>query len=268
MKTLRPGRAKTPPVAPLAVRASNGGTRPQLRRRAPEDDASGNHAFVGSATLPIAGGIVSVQALCWPSVLSGWEAMALALGSVREWQHAPTSSLKGQSISWIAKCAPQLGGLFNGTPAEESSLAAILVRTGMSVAVSVVDGLPATARTDQRRGLLECLSVYDSHVGVPGRSACRVLVARASDEASGLAWADAFSYSQRRLPDAAWIHAMQLRVWTEAIDPLPLEVANVIAGSVARYRVDGQGYNPIVHAVRTKLSSLPSLLDRVPGKRR
>jgi len=246
---------------------------PPLRpaKRPANDNASllGSHAFLGSAVLPIANGAVYVHALCWPIVSTGWRSMAQTWDSVREWRHAPDSNAKPHAPSWVAECAPQLGMPFHGTTAEESSIAAIFTRTPMCVAVSVFDGDVAQAkiRAHRRDGLLECLSIYNEYLRAPGRQPCSVLVTRSDMGAADQGYIDAFARSQRSL-DVKWLQDMELRVPTNPREPLPLEVAHVVAASVARYRVDEGLDNPIVDAVRPKLSRKPALLDRPPRKRR
>lgn len=246
---------------------------PPLRpaKRSTNDNVNllGSHAFLGSAVLPIANGAVFVHVLCWPIVSAGWRSMAQAWDSVREWRHAPDSSAKPHAPSWVAECAPQLGMPFHGSTAEESSIAAIFTRTPMCVAVSVLDGEVARAMThaNQRQGLMECLSIYNEYLRSPGRQACSVLVARSLNEEAEAGYVDAFARSRRSL-DVKWIQDMELRVSKGPREPLPLEVAHVVAASIARYRVDEALDNPIVDAVRTKLSRRPALLDRPSKKRR
>jgi hypothetical protein len=252
----------------VAGSSAMSGSPPQLKKRAITQDAnlSGSHAFVGSAAFPLAGGNVHVHALCWPIVSTGWQSMARTWESVCEWRRSLDSNAKPHPPSWVAECAPQLGTPFHGTTAEESTIAAIFMRTPMFVAVSVHDGT-ATTEVNQRQGLVECLTIYGEYLRVPGKRACGVLVARARDEEAGQGFMDAFARSQRLL-DAQWLQRMEPQSWTDPVEPLPLEVANVIAASIARYRADADIDNPIVDAVRAKLSRPLALLNRPPKKRR
>jgi hypothetical protein len=244
---------------------------PQLEKRSIKDDAnlSGSLVFVGSAILPIPDGAVHVFALCWPIVSTGWRTLAQTWKSIGEFRQSIDSNATPHPPSWVAECAPQLGTPFRGTTAEESSIAAIFTRTPMCIAVSVLDsdGAPATSEANLRQGLLECLSIYDAYIRVPGRQACSALVTRGANGAVDQGYVDAFARSQRSL-DAKWLQDMELRVLNGPRDPLPLEVTHVIAASIARYRVDADLDNPIVDAVRAKLSHRPALLDRPPKRRR
>jgi hypothetical protein len=241
---------------------------PSGKRSVNDAGLLGRQAFVGSAILSIADRAVHVHALCWPIVSTGWQSLARTWASVGEWRQSLDTNTK-HAPSWVAECAPQLGVPFRGTSAEESSIAAILMRTPMSVAVSVLDsdGLQATTSANQRQGLVECLSVYDQYVRVPGRQACSVLVVRGRNGADEQSYTDAFARSRRSL-DVKWLQDMELRVLNAPREPLPLEVAHVVATSIARYRADEDMDNPIVDTIRAKLSHRPVLLDRPPKKRR
>lgn len=229
--------------------------------------AFANDAFLGSATRSIAGSEFFVHVLCWPVVPVAWRGLAEAWESVGGWRSGDETSAKPNADSWIADCAPQFGSPFRGTAAEESTVAAIFTRTAMSVAVSAFDG-PQSGAENQRQGLFECLSRYDKYINAPGRTACRVVVARTGTGPAVQDWADAFAHCRGRLPDVNWLRSMQLRGWDEPVEPLPLEAAHVIAASVARYRADKQAENPIVDAIRAKLAHPFELLERSAKKRR
>ena len=161
----------------------------------------GNNAFMGSATLSVAQTHLVVHALCWPTVPTAWRSLAQAWDSVGGWRDETDAPGKSGAPSWIAECAAQLGSPFRGTTAEESTIAAILTRTPMSVAISVLDGAD-THKSIQRQGFLSCLSSYDTYVKVPGRRACTILVARDDNGATGQGYVDAFAHTRQRLPTA------------------------------------------------------------------
>lgn len=227
----------------------------------------GNNAFMGSATLSVGQTSLFVHALCWPIVPTAWRSMAQAWDSVGGWRDATEALGKPGSPSWIAECATQLGSPFRGSTAEESTIAAILTRTPMSVAISVLDGAD-THKAIQRQGFLSCLSSYDTYVKVPGRRPCTILVGRGDGGATNQGYVDAFAHTRQRLPAAEWLQSMELHCWADTMASLPLEAAHVIATSVARYRVDGNMANPIVDAIRPKLAYPLELLDRPLKKRR
>lgn len=239
------------------------------QERPTNEDASlsAHNAYLGSATLSMEGTFLSVHALCWPIVSTTWRSMAQAWESIGGWRNELDTVANVQSPSWIAECAPQFGSPFRGTTAEESTIAAILNRTPMSVAISVLDAAQATSAI-QRDGLLSCLTSYDEYVKVPGRLSCRMLVARGRTGTSDPEWVDAFARGRQRMPDAKSLRSMELRNWTDPVEPLPLEAAHIIAASIARYRADADMANPITEAVRPKLAHPLELLDRPSKKRR
>ena len=239
------------------------------QRQATGDGAnmSGTDAFLGSATRSVAGAEFVVHVLCWPIVPAAWRSLAQAWESVGGWRSGDEATAKPKAESWIADCAPQFGSPFRGTAAEESTVAAILTRTAMSIAVSAFDGAQS-AGANQRHGLFQCLSRYDKYINVPGRHPCRVLVSRTGTGPVEQECADAFTHCRERLPDAEWLQRMELRGWNEPFEPLPLEAAHVIATSVARYRADKEAENPIVDAIRAKLAHPLELLARSSKKRR
>lgn len=239
------------------------------RERSIREDTSllGHNAFMGSASLSLADATLRVHAMCWPIVPTAWRSMAQAWESIGGWRDELDTIAKAQSPSWIADCAAQLGSPFRGTSAEESTVAAILTRTPMYVAISVLDGGEGDGAI-QRESLLNCLSSYDKYITVPGRRPCRILVSRSLGKATDRGHIDAFARSRQRLPDAQWLHDMELCCWSDPIEPLPLEAAHVIAASIARYRADDDRANPIADAVRAKLAHPLELLDRPPKRRR
>ena len=227
----------------------------------------GGDAFLGSAIGSIDGSAFFVQVLCWPSVPAAWLSLTQAWESVGGWRSGEEATAKPNSASWIADCAPQLGSPFRGAAAEESTVAAILTRTAMSVAVSALDSEQDTG-ANQRQGLFQCLSRYDKYVNVPGRHPCSVLVSRTGAGPIDQECVDAFTHCRERLPGAGWLQRMELRSWHEPVEPLALEAAHVIATSVARYRADKEAENPIVDALRAKLAHPLDLLERAAKKRR
>lgn len=239
------------------------------RERSIREDAGllGNNAFIGAATLAVAQTHLVVHALCWPIVPTAWRSMARAWDSVGGWRDETDAPGKLGSPSWIGECAAQLGSPFRGTTAEESTIAAILTRTPMSVAVSVSDGAH-THKAIQRQGFLTCLSSYDTYVKVPGRRPCTILVGRGDGGATNQGYVDAFAHTRQRLSATEWLQSMELHCLADTMASLPLEAAHVIATSIARYRIDGNMANPIVDAVRPKLAYPLELLDRPPKKRR
>jgi hypothetical protein len=71
-----------------------------------------------------------------------------------------------------------------------------------------------------------------------------------------------------RLAEATWLRDFELRAWEEPVEPLPLELASVIAASVIRERLHGEVSNPILDAALTKRVHGPFEWERRRDKRR
>lgn len=226
---------------------------------------SGTNIFLGSASSQ--GGALCVHALCWPIVPAAWRLLAEAWEWIGGTRDAIDSPSKPTATSWIADCAPQLGFPFRGSPAEESTIAAIVTRTPMQVSISMLEDVEG-AGANRCNGLLNCLTAYNAYVRAPGHEPGNVLVSRRSDAASDPAHDDALGHCRERLPDMKWLQRVESNSWNGTAEPLPLEFAHVVAGSVIRYRANPAAANPIALAVRTKLAHPFALLDLPAAKRR
>jgi len=142
----------------------------------------------------------------------------------------------------------------------------------MQVAIAVLEapeaGAAATIRTSHRQGMLDCLSIYDQFVRVPGRQPCTMLVTRGQSTAADHECLEDFSRCRTLLPDADWLPALELRFWKEPAEPLPLELVNVIAAAVMRQRVNDGVPNPIFESVLAKLTHIPAQFRRLSKTKR
>jgi hypothetical protein len=177
--------------------------------------------------------------------------------------------------SWVSDCAPQLGEPFRDTSAEESSVAALVMRTPIQISLSI-QSIPHASGTDaakaeaiHRYGLSECLVLYDHHLRATHRSPCTLLIAPGADAEADQQVSEAFSRAGLRLSDAAWFKAIKLRFWRDSATPLSIELVQVVARAVGEYVRDDVIPNPIANAVLTKLSHTPDALKRsAKAKRR
>jgi hypothetical protein len=176
--------------------------------------------------------------------------------------------------SWISICAPQLSAPFRDTTAEESSVAALITRTPVQIAVAVIEvpktskETAATAVSAQRQALADNLAVYDSFLRVPGRHAYSMLVSRMPSAEAERQYREELALCRSRMSGTDWLRDLQLRAWKEPVEPLPLELAHVIAASVARHRHQQDTPNPVFDAVLTKLVHAPFQVKRPKYKRR
>lgn len=216
-------------------------------------------AFLGSAEVTTdAGQTLLVRCLCWPSVPAAWNLLTQAWTAVSTGREHMAEAASAKP-SWICACAPQLGGLFGDSSAEESSVAALVLRAPMQIAVAIDDRRERRSalvvETDVRRHTLAgCLGHYDHFLRKPGREACTTLVARGQGPERDRGDLDDLAAIRARMPDARWLPHLQLRFWNDAIEPLPLEIAHVAAAAIARQRVSEEAPNPIFAAALSKLS--------------
>lgn len=234
-------------------------SRPPVRTEKPEAACI---AFLGSAQASNeAGETVFVQSLCWPTVPTAWIDLtqglhALWAGRGKPSPYVPTVD---KPSSWLRSCAPQLAAPFCGTAAaEESSIAALMARTSMQAAIAIFDSrYVRTTPGARQQGLTQCLSVYSQFVQAPMRVPCTMLVSRSQTEATDKRLRDELELCRVMLPNAPWLGALQLQLWNEALEPLPLELAHVVAASTARHVLSENTSDSLFEAVLTKLAHNP-----------
>lgn len=257
--------------AALRARSTRGARSALQPRTMPELAAYAASSVVVSDS----GDVVHVEALCWPIVPNAWSVLAGTWEAVRADRglRAEMPAGAGAVIPWIRLCAPQLAAPFRDTPAEESSVAGLLSRTPVQMAVAIHDSreqlTAITPEAARRQTLSECLTIYDAFARSPGRQPCNTLVTRGHDASRDQHYRDSFLRSGRRLGDVEWIRQMQLRFCSDAELPLPLELAQAAAESVAQQQCHKGTHHPIFDMVLTKLIQTPPALQRpLKGKRR
>ena len=245
------------PVA-SAVRASR--RRPAVAA-APEKLDPARIAFMGSAHPSDQDADRDyVQVWCWPIVTTAWAALTQSWDAVRagRGEYRPTPSTAALPASWIRACAPQLGAPFRDSTAEESSVAALLTRAPIEISVAVVDARKRAQAAGSRLkpqtdALSSCFGHYGRAVRAHKRTPCTVLLTRSQGEAIDTQLQREFVQARAMLPDAGALETMNLHVWRQAVEPLPLELANVIAAAVLRHHLAPNGFNPVFEAALGKL---------------
>lgn len=220
-------------------------------------------AFIGTAQTVAKGGEpVFVQVLCWPIVPVAWASLSQSFEAVRLGRSEPAAIAAASALppSWVRACAPQIGEPFRDTQAEESSVAALVLRTHIQISVAIVDARQthATAASviggAQLQALSTCLNFYDKSLRVQKRRACEWLIVRGQDADGERRSQEEFALCRSRLSQAEVFRDMQLRFWKQGVvEPLPLELAQVIAASVLRRQMDEDAANPVFDAIATKL---------------
>lgn len=196
-------------------------------------------AFLGSAEHPSEDGHHRcVHVLCWATVPTGWNVAAQRWHSLcaerggREFTEAEWES----ADAWIVESAPQLAAPFRGTTAAESSLASLLARIPMQVAIGLAEvaSVRHAGEAAHRAAFSNCLTQYDDVLRAPGREPCSLLVARSRDELADRRTQETFGVCRARFAESAWVKHAQVRHWKETLEPIPLEWANLLAAAVVR----------------------------------
>lgn len=199
-----------------------------------------------------------VQILIWPTTGAAWRAITDA------WRVLRTPDMKRSpavTASWVNRYAPQISSVYNDLAALETSIASLITRAamGMSVALSTVE-----RRASRRELFVDCLLGYQEFLRTPGRSAWSAAVIDTPQP--GQAVEDQFRVAVQGIPFG---NVPELHYWDGANSPIPLELARIASGAVARYVVSRTAPNPIFDAVKGKLINVPlSLTSYTRGRRR
>jgi hypothetical protein len=233
-------------------------------------------AFMGSAQqLGNEHNPVYVQAWCWPIVPTAWAVLTQSWEAVRvgrgEYKSTPTTA--ALPPSWIRACAPQLGAPFRDSTAEESSVAALVTRAPIEISVSVIDtrkrAEPSGTRAHvEADALSSCLGHYSKAMRARKRAPCAMLFSRSQGAATDEQLQKEFAQSRAMLSEADALDAMNLLVWQQPREPLPLELANVIAAAVLRHQLEPGGFNPVFEAILGKLVHNAFPFAHLKGRKR
>lgn len=240
--------------------ASQTAPRNRVAAPAPASPNPDRIAFLGAADGESgAGEPIVVQALCWPTVPEAWIGLNQAWRTLRigRGNPSPYTPVAAGTSSWIRQCAPQLAEPFQGTAAaEESSVAALLARTPVQIAVSI-HGLGRSSGATSPRTLSNCLVAYDRYLRGPLRRACTMLVCRSQSAETDRLYLKDLDQCRAQMAGATWLRDMQLQAWTDPVEPLPLELAQLAAASVMRHVLADGDRDPVFDAVSTKLTNDP-----------
>jgi hypothetical protein len=255
---------------PLPVRA-RASTAARARVTATPTVSPERIAFCGEAT-SAGDHKIHVVTFCWPLVANAWTQFTQAWEALHanQGERLPAAPA-GPRPSWLQGHASQLGARFTDTTAQESTVAALLGRGAFQFAIGTFESPPGIDSSDRAFGnaLADCLTTYASFLKSPGRRPCSMLIARAEKTPKDAeARAADFLRCRSRVFEAGWLDDVTMRFWETPREPLPLELANVAAASVARHIEQPDATNPIFDALLTKLSVMPSWLARAATKRK
>ena len=115
-------------------------------------------------------GAVLVQVLCWSCTPVAWQVLLQSWESMKAYRDEllPRARMSPPVApapeTWIHAAAPSLGRPFRATPAEESTLAALIARAQIAFSVSIVDKSPPRAGrqvgSPYRTAVPDCLTGY------------------------------------------------------------------------------------------------------------
>lgn len=244
-------------------------TRP-VKARKPQ---ASRIAFLSSAFATTeVGESVFVQSLCWPTVPTAWIELTQSLNTLCSGRDSdPSTKLPSleKFPSWIRNCAPQLAAPFRNTAtAEDSSIAALLSRAPMQIAIAIIDLRDGHSLGMHQRALSQCLAVYNESLQLPCRESCTLLVSRSQAAAIDQQQLDALAKCKTHMPGAHWLKEMQLQFWSEPPEPIPLELSQLVATAAARYALDDEASLPLIDAILTKLVHNPFQRTHRAARRR
>lgn len=207
------------------------------------------------------GETIGVMVLCWPTVPQAWIGIGHSLRAMlaERGRTLPGAPLP-ERASWLRDCAPQLAAPFQRTAlAEEASVASLLSRTAMRVAIEVAGMGPHRAATARfHRDLLEgCLTTFDREVRSAPQRSCVLVVSAPQAEPIQVEYRCALDTACDRLPGSELLRTLQLKFWPGGTQPLPLELAKVAATSVLRHLQSGGEVDWVFDAVKAKFANDP-----------
>jgi hypothetical protein len=208
-----------------------------------------------------------VQVLFWPTLPDAWSRLTssyAALAALRAEMFSTGAAPVARS--WVQDVAPQLSLPFGrDASAEESTLATLIARLPARFIAAVVEPdrekNMASDPVLYRRSLSNCLSAYEAFLKDAHERACSVLIAASRKGDQGKNLLEAFKDTRSRIDGDSRLANVELRLWSEHVLPLPLEIANLAAAAISRYLEAPNQANPIFDAVASKLVNPPSSLE-------
>ncbi|HEY4090940.1 MAG TPA: hypothetical protein VGN46_05445 [Luteibacter sp.] len=243
-------------VAPRSAATTSKSTSPSMVGLRPEQVA-----FLGEYMASSEDKHVFVQVLCWPTVPTAWATLTQTATSLRELRGgamALSSPPKG-GTSWVHDVAPQLGSpLERDSGAAESTLAALIRRLPVRFSVAVVEyearPLPGADALRYRSLFAGCLTAYSGFLKSTSQAACCLLIAPSRGALQNDAQLKVYREALPHLDSAARLGPLELTFWSEATDPLALEMTQLAAAAVGRHILQPDQPNPLFETVRAQLA--------------
>lgn len=208
-----------------------------------------------------AGESMGAVVLCWPTVPQAWVGIGHSLRAMLEERGKTLPGVPlPERASWLRDCAPQLAAPFQRTAlAEEASVAALLSRTPMRVAIAVTGVDPRRAAVTKFHGtpLEVCLTTFDHEARSASQRDCALAISTSQPDSIQVEYRDGLKAARDRLPGSIPLRGLQLDFWPGGTEPLPLELAKVVATSVLRHLQSGGDVDSVFDAAKTKFANDP-----------
>lgn len=208
-----------------------------------------------------AGESVSVVVVCWPTVPQAWIGIGHSLRTmlVERGKTMPGVPLP-ERASWLRDCAPQLAAPFQRTAlAEETSVAALLSRTPMRVAIAVtgIDSNRVAMTKFHGTPLEACLTTFDHEARLASQRDFTLAISTSQPNSIQAEYRDALKVARDRLPGSILLRDLKLDFWPSGTEPLPLELAKVVAASALRHFQSGSDADSVFDAAKAKFANDP-----------
>ena len=237
-------------------------------------------AFVGDSEgaqsgAPQPDDAVRVQALCWATIPTAWAFLTQTWDAMTAHRVPNSAPIKARGLpcqpDWVAETVPKLSAPFSDVTATESTLAALIARAPIELALSIGEipsGTPLGLSRGMREVAIACLNDYLENLKTPGRSACRVLLSISRGEQRDRELSSAYRDAWERA-EASHLDRAELRFCDPSDAPVPLDLTNLAAVATARYLSMPEVANPVFEALRSKVVRMPRhLVAPTPRKRR
>lgn len=243
--------------------------RPRLTVAATNPTESGWLAYAACATAHHAGRAPRViQVIAWPTLPSSWHQLGMQWAAQRGLHTATPAPVQGRPVSWMTTAAPTLTSAFSESIALECSLANLMGRAAIELAIDVVEvgslsALP-TESSAASKAFIDALTQFSVAQSSARRTRCRRMVVRAphSTEILEQAWSRTPKHAMRPALDDLVFDRNLAREST-----LPLDYCQLVAEASLRLLEDREAVSPLFDAIEGKALRLPPCLLRRPRKK-
>lgn len=138
-----------------------------------------------------------------------------------------------------------------------------LVLTPMRVAISVTGVEPHRVAVAKFHGsrLEGCLATFDRETRLVSQRDFARAMSSSQANSIQVEYRDALKLARGRLPGSILLRDLQLDFWPAGTEPLPLELAKVVATSVLRHFQSGGDVDSVFDAAKAKLANDRSRAD-------